>query len=103
MTPQEPAMADTQASILAFDPFEGDFGDQGDRTLSDALVKARKLHACSHCTGPIAIGEQHRSRSDIAGGELMRWRWCALCCEAMAAQASGQEGYPFDRRSPRGF
>ena len=69
--------------VLAFDPFEGDFGEPGDVTFRDAMVKARKAHQCSHCDGSIAVGELHRSRSDKADGELMSWRWCALCCDAM--------------------
>jgi hypothetical protein len=88
---------------LDFNPFEGDFGDQGDKTLTDTMVKARKPHFCSHCAGDIAVGELHRSRADIADGEFMRWRWCALCCEAMVLELVGQdddgdEPYPFERR-----
>jgi hypothetical protein len=91
---------------LDFDPFEGDFGDQGDRCLSDAMVTARKAHACSHCRGPIAAGETYRSRSDIADGGLMRWKWCALCCTAMVEQMAALDDderdeihIPFDRRA----
>lgn len=91
---------------LDFDPFEGDFGDQGDRSLSDAMVKARKAHACSHCGGPIAVGETYRSRSDIADGDLMRWKWCAICCAAMVEQMSvlddnerDEMRFPFDERA----
>lgn len=41
--------------------------------------------ACHDCGGDIAKGEYHRSRSDIADGELMSFRWCAECCAAQAA------------------
>lgn len=74
--------------ILAFDPFAGDFGDQGDRTLSDKMVRAAKPHSCFHCKGPIVVGEAHRSRSDITDGDLMSFRWCAACCMAMTADDS---------------
>jgi hypothetical protein len=87
-------------SALDFDPFQGDFGTPGDRTLSDRMVKARKQHECCHCRGPILKGEQHRGRTDIADGELMSWRWCAACCAAMLAEMDGEdESYPFEARA----
>ena len=39
----------TDESILAFDPFEGDFGEQGDTVLSNKMVVAAKEHECCHC------------------------------------------------------
>jgi hypothetical protein len=84
---------------LAYDPFQGDFGSQGDRVLTDRIVKASKPHECSHCNGPIQRGEHHRSRTDIADGDLMSWRWCAACCAAMVAEMDGQDAcdpnFPF--------
>lgn len=74
-----------EADVLAYDPFAGDFGGSGDRTLSDRMVKAAKHHAdCHNCGGPIAKGERHRSRSDIFDGEMHSFRWCWSCCTAMA-------------------
>lgn len=73
-----------EALILMFDPFDGDFGDQGDRILSDKMVTGRKAHTCSNCDGPIAVGERHRSRSGIVDGDIMSHRWCAICCGLMA-------------------
>ncbi|SDY54621.1 hypothetical protein [Delftia lacustris] len=70
--------------VLAFDPFDGDFGDQGDRVLSNKLVTARKPGPCAHCGCQIAQGERVRSMSARFDGQLMSYRWCALCCEAMA-------------------
>ena len=91
-----------EATPLDYDPFQGDFGDQSDRMLSDCMVKARKPHKCSHCCGPIAVGERHRSRSDIADGEFMSWRWCGKCCAAMVAEMCGEDEdeptYPFEAR-----
>ena len=72
-------------AILSYDPFAGDFGNCGDRVLSDKMVVAAKAHdECHICGGPIAKGERHRSRSEIFDDELNSFRWCALCCEAMA-------------------
>mgnify|MGYP000078247448 CR=1 FL=1 len=50
-----------------------DFGETGDRTLQDKIVKAAKLHAgvCHDCAGDIAKGELHRHRVDIFDGEMM--------------------------------
>lgn len=73
-------------SPLQYDPFEGDFGDQGDRVFSDALVNARKQHICSHCCGPIALGEQYRRRREKSDGEMRTWKWCAACCIAMVEE-----------------
>lgn len=80
---------DKDALILMFDPFDGDFGDQGDKVLSDKMVVGRKAHACSHCDGPIIVGERHRSRSERVDGDLMAHRWCATCCELMARVTDG--------------
>jgi hypothetical protein len=90
---------------LDFDPFDGDFGDQGDRTLSDRMVVARREHGCSHCLGRIAVGERHRSRTGIADGSLMAWRWCAACCGAMVAEMASETdddaplAFPFEARA----
>lgn len=75
--------------ILMFDPFEGDFGDQGDRVLSDKMVTGRKQHICLHCDGPIQPGERHRSRSEVVDGTMMQHRWCSVCCALMARIVGG--------------
>lgn len=76
-----------EGECLATDPFGGEFGGSDDRTLSDRIVKAAKDHpgACHDCAGDIAKGERHRSRSDIADGGMLSFRWCAECCAAQAA------------------
>ena len=72
-------------SPLSCDPFEGDFGDQGDITLSDKMVVAKKEHKCVWCHGTIKIGEIYRSRTDKIDGELNSYHWCPACCAAMVA------------------
>lgn len=89
-------------SALDFDPFEGDFGEQGDRTLKDAMVKARKNYTCAHCCGPIAPSELHRARTDVISGNVMNWRWCAACCSAMVEQMEGDDDddrFPYEDRT----
>jgi len=69
---------------LAWNPFEGDFGSPGDRTLKDKIVTARKGGECHNCGCDIQPKERIRTQSAIIDGSLMSWRWCQLCCEAMA-------------------
>lgn len=71
-------------ATLSFDPFEGDFGVPGDTVLSNKMVIARKEGACSHCGSLIFKGERVRSMS-AKFGDFMRYRWCASCCDVMAA------------------
>lgn len=73
-----------EESVLATDPFAGDFGSPGDRTLKDKMGTARKQGPCQDCGQTIQPGERIRLRTDIFDGELMSFRWCQLCCEAMA-------------------
>lgn len=68
---------------LDFDMFDGDFGDQSDLTLSNKLVTAKKAHTCNNCLGRIEIGELYRHQVCKIDGEIMSYRWCKLCCEAM--------------------
>jgi hypothetical protein len=81
----------SEREVLAHDPFQGDFGDPGDRTLSDKVVTARKAAKCHDCGGPIVPKERIRSRTDICEGNIMSFRWCSLCCEAMAVYGEHPE------------
>jgi hypothetical protein len=69
---------------LHTDPFEGDFGSPGDRTLSDKIAIARTGGECHECAQDIKPGELIRRRTDITEGSIATYRWCALCCAAMA-------------------
>lgn len=71
---------------LACDPFAGDFGEPGDRLLSDKIVKVRKVGVCQICEGDVAVGTFARRRSEIFDGELERFSFCESCCIAMADQ-----------------
>lgn len=73
-----------EEAVLQTNPFEGDFGEVGDRTLKDKMVTARKATVCHDCAQAINPGDRIRSRTDIASGEMMSFRWCPLCREAMA-------------------
>jgi len=73
-----------EKKCLSADPFAGDFGEPDDRTLRDKIVVARKAGPCHDCAQTIKPGERVRSRSDIFDGQMMSFRWCEKCCEAMA-------------------
>jgi hypothetical protein len=70
---------------LAADPFAGDMGTPGDRTLRKQMVTARKPHAeCACCLGPIAAGERTRVQIEFFDRQMQDYRWCSECCWAMA-------------------
>ncbi len=73
-----------EAEVLNYNPFEGDFGAPGDKCLKDKIVTARKGGFCHDCGQEIKPGERIRSAAHIFDGALMGYRWCQLCCEAMA-------------------
>lgn len=84
----------TDNEILNFDPFAGDFGAPGDRVLSNKMGIARKAGDCQDCGQEIQPGERVRMMTAAFDGELMRYRWCALCCAAMAlSDEDGGEAY----------
>lgn len=91
---------DYMDKVLEFNPFEGDFGEQGDRVLSDKVVKARKERKCSHCSSLIQKGDYVRSMSAKFDGELMSYAWCSECCDLMHAivisEDSDDEEYDMD-------
>lgn len=82
---------DFERDVLAFDPFDGDFGEPGDSVLRNKMVTARREGPCSHCGNQISKGERVRSMSAIFGN-LMSYRWCALCCAAMAKCQAEEDG-----------
>lgn len=88
-----------EARVLAYNPFDGDFGSPGDRLLADVMVTAAKPHPhCHMCNGPIAKGERHRSRREIVDGDMMAFRFCGLCCAAMAKSWT-DDGKEIDART----
>lgn len=81
------------ARALNFDPFQGDFGEPGDRELSDKIVTAKKDHPeCSCCGGAIKAGTKNRVKREVYDRELVVNRWCQECTEAMALVESRLSG-----------
>lgn len=79
---------DQEYKCLQYDPFAGDFGMPGDRTLSDKIVTTTRGGACHICAQPITPGSRIRSCADLSDGEVNRYRWCSACCIAMAVSWS---------------
>lgn len=71
-----------------YDPFAGDFGDVGDRTLHDKIVTFRFSHDCCLCPATIAKGETGRSLTmlwaDGSPAPVATYRYCRACTEAMS-------------------
>ena len=82
---------DFERDVLDFDPFEGDFGEQGDTVITNKMVNAAKEHKCCHCKCTITKGERHRCQTGKYDGELMTHRWCAACCQLMACIAASDD------------
>lgn len=84
---------------LNCDPFEGDFGDSGDRALRDKIVRFRKAGECHICSQDVVPGTMGRSltMSWVSDG-LMSYRFCTLCTEAMASSRI-DNGSALDQRS----
>lgn len=77
--------------ILSYDPF---LGDETDATpLKDALVFARKEHECHTCGETIQPKERIRSRTERNNEDktLETFRFCWLCCVAMATSDEDNE------------
>lgn len=82
---------------LAFDPFEYGKGDDNAVRLSDKMVTAAKAHTCNMCDAAIVRGERSRAITEAYEGTVMTFRFCAMCCKAMAA-SWGDDGRALDHR-----
>ncbi|MEW7867500.1 hypothetical protein [Aeromonas diversa] len=78
-------------SALSFNPFEGDFGEPGDRTLKDKIVKFRKPHVCHICDGDIQVGEIGRNLVEVFSGDIGSFYFCQVCCVAMSKSVDGDD------------
>lgn len=84
--PRPPPPPDVDLTLaLGTNPFDGDFGEPGDRVLRDEIVAARSMHEC-HTTMAHVIrkGERHRVMVERSKSELRQYRWCRKCTVAMA-------------------
>jgi hypothetical protein len=74
--------------VLAYDPFSGDFegGGCGDRVLKDKMVTARKEAKCFICKETIKPKDRIRTIVEVYDDELMTFKFCTQCCEAMESE-----------------
>ncbi|MFZ1875033.1 MAG: hypothetical protein WAU54_19995 [Chania sp.] len=77
-------MSSQPEDALDFDLFAGDFGEPGDRCLSNKIVKCRKAHRCHICEGSTVPGEKALSATYVFSGELHSYYCCTACVDAMA-------------------
>jgi len=87
-----------EAKALRYPLFQDDFGEPGDRVLSDQITTAAKTHQCVECLSPINKGERHRVHAGIYDGGFRRYRYCEGCCEAMS-RVFDNDGDPMAARS----
>lgn len=78
------AIAFNEAEALRYPLFQDDFGEPGDRVMSDKIATAVKRHECCECLGAINPGERQRVHVGKYAGDMRTYRFCQGCCEAMS-------------------
>jgi hypothetical protein len=86
-----------EAACLQVDPFAGDYGSPGDKTLRDSIVTARKACECGECLELTEPGTRTRVIVAIFDGELHHYRYCAKCCDAMSISEK-DDGKAWEKR-----
>ncbi|CAM3982396.1 hypothetical protein [Xenorhabdus thuongxuanensis] len=71
-------------AVLSFDLFLGDFGDGSERCLKDTIGITRKSARCHICDEIIPLKSIARLSTWVFDGEIIHYRCCAVCCDAMA-------------------
>lgn len=79
----------TDEEILDYNPWGDD--DSPYRVLSNKMVVTRKPHDCTICFEGIASGTRVRAQSEVLDGKCMTFRFCTLCCRAMAKATTSSE------------
>lgn len=96
---------DELRAACLYNPFDGDFGDVGDRTLRDRIACFRYTHECCLCPATIQPGEIGRSLTklwaDGSPAPVATYRYCRACTEAMA-KVFEDDGKALDARPVRG-
>ena len=87
-----------EPECLACNPFEGDFGEPGDRTLVEKIVTLRRPRKCALCGQMSVKGTRCRVNVEIFDGKLMSYTWCEECCSAMADSWTDQ-GRALEKRA----
>ncbi len=94
-------MSFDETKCLAFSPFDCD-RDSDVRVFSDRIVTAAKEHQCCICLDRFPKGSRSRARTEKCDGQLMTFRMCEPCCEAMAISWE-DEGLAIEKRTRLGI
>ncbi|MBD2782286.1 hypothetical protein [Xenorhabdus szentirmaii] len=78
-------------AVLSFFLFEGDFGDGSERCLKDKIGMTRKESRCYICDETIIPKSTARLSTWVFDGEIMHYRCCTTCCDAMASSVNGDD------------
>ncbi|PHM61878.1 hypothetical protein [Xenorhabdus ishibashii] len=84
-------------AVLSFDLFWGDFGDGSERCLKDKIGITRKSARCHICDEIIPLKSIARLSTWVFDGEIIHYRCCTICCDAMAKFNSDDDELIDDR------
>ena len=87
-----------EQKCLDVNPFEGEFGDPGDKTLSKKIVTLRKPRECNLCGQTAKVETRCRVQVEVFAEKLESYTWCEECCSAMAESWTDQ-GRALERRA----
>lgn len=87
-----------EQKCLDLNPFEGDFGEPGDKTLSDKIVTLRNPRECNLCGQTAKPGTRCRVQVKVFTRKLEPYTWCEECCSAMAKSWTDQ-GRALEKRA----
>jgi len=74
-----------EAACLAFDLFDGDFGDPDDKVLKDKIVtNLGGPRPCAWCGETAELLTRNRVVVARFEGAIRQYRYCEHCCIAMA-------------------
>ncbi|NHB89721.1 hypothetical protein [Photorhabdus tasmaniensis] len=84
-------MTTYEEKVIAFDMFEGDFGDGSERCLKDKVGITRKQSVCHICNSIITSNSKARLSTWVFDGEIINYRCCEICCDAMSSYFDGDD------------
>ena len=79
-------------NVIDYDPFDGDFGDGSERTLTDEIRIAKRGGTCRECAQPVTKGMLVRVIKKADSEGFYGGRVCEPCCDAMATVSAAHCG-----------
>jgi hypothetical protein len=83
---------DWKQHALDYDPFDGDFGDGSERTLTDELRVAQRRGTCRECAQAIVKGQIVRVIKKADNEGFYGGRICEPCLDAIVILNRGLSG-----------